>query len=362
MDVFNLLNTLTTTLGPSGMESDIATVVQEIWRPFVDRIEVDRMGNVIATKLGTGDYEGERRPRVLLSAHMDEIALMVRDVVEHNGYGFLHVTHVGGVDRRQLLGQRVTVHGRRNLTGVIACLPYTMLPDSKQGKARDFDDLVIDVGLSAEITRQHVRIGDFITFHQPLHKLLNNNVAGKALDNRASVAALTIALETLFKQTHPFDVIVTATIQEETRLMGGYNVGYSQQPDVAIAIDTAFAKQTGVSDGAFDLGSGPILDVGVAVHPAMLNKLKEAATRLEMKTSVLTHTRSSGTETDAIQLTRAGVPTALISIPIRNMHTMVETVNLKDIRRTGRLAGEFAMRCDQTFLSSLTTSLLRPQQ
>ena len=360
MDVFDLLKTLTTTPGPSGMETDIATVIAEIWRPYVDDLQFDPLGNVIATKYGIGDFVGDRRPRLLISAHMDEIALMVADVIEHNGYGFLRVVNVGGIDRRQVLGQRVVVHGKRNVPAVIGCLPFSMLAKEKQGKARDYEDIVVDTGISAEATKSLIRIGDFVTFHQPLHKLLNNIVAGKAIDNRASVAALTVALETLQGRQHSWDIIIAATIQEETRLLGGYTSAFGQKPDIAVAFDTAFATQHGVSNNAHALGSGPLLDIGVNVHPAILQGIRDAAARLEMKVNHITHTRSSGTETAAIQLTQAGIPTGLISLPIRYMHNVVEAVSTKDVKRVGRLISEFALGLDDKFLPALTDALLRP--
>ncbi len=355
MEVLDLLKTLVTTPGASGAEGDIATVVAEIWRPFVDEITVDTLGNIIATKFGSGE---EPRPKLLLSAHMDEIGLLVSNVIEHNGYGFLRVVPIGGVDRRQVLAQRVTVHGKRKLTGVIGALPANMLDESKRGKARDFEDLLVDVGLSAETTQNLVSIGDFVTFHQPVHELSGGNIAAKSVDNRACLAALTLALELLQQRTHQWDVILTATIQEETRLLGGYNVGYSQSPDIAVAFDVSHAKQSGVSDpGAYALGSGPIFDIGINVHPAVLQGLRDAASALEMGTNILVHGRHSGTETAAIQLARVGVPTGLVSIPIRYMHTMIETVNLKDIERVGRLTAEFAARLDDQFLPNITKSL-----
>ena len=358
MDVLELLKTLTATPGPSGMESDIATVIAEIWRPFADEVEIDHMGNVIATKFGSGDMP-DGRPRLMLSAHMDEIALMVTKIESHNGYGFLRVTSIGGIDKRQMLDQRVTVHGKRSMPGITACLPSSMLAEDKYGKVRDFEDMLIDVGLSAETTESLVSIGDFVTFDQPLHKLLGGNVATKALDNRACVAALTVTLKKLQKVSHAWDIVVVATIQEETSLLGGALTSFSQTPDAAIALDVAFATQTGVSHGAFALGSGPILDIGIAVHPGMLKRLRKSADALEMKYNSFIHTRHSGTETDTIQLARAGVPTGLISIPIRYMHTVVETVAIKDIKRTGRLVAQFASSLDEKFLPSLQQELMR---
>ncbi|MGB1250625.1 MAG: M42 family peptidase, partial [Candidatus Promineifilaceae bacterium] len=249
-------------------------------------------------------------------------------------------------------------HGQTPLVGVIGSLPYSMLSDDKRGKAYDYEDLLVDVGLSAEATQANVAVGDFITFNQPVHELLSGKIATKAIDNRACVAALTVALNYLQTRSHEWDLIFVATVQEETRLLGGFTAAFDQKPDAAIALDVSHAKQPGVSEpGAYAIGSGPILDIGVNIHPGMYAELIKAARALEMKTSILTHTRASGTETSAVQLTEAGIPTALISIAIRNMHTMVESLVLKDITRAGRLTGEFAARLDHKFLDKLRDSL-----
>ncbi|MBE2223688.1 MAG: M42 family peptidase, partial [Anaerolineae bacterium] len=125
MNLFKHLQTLTETPAPSGFEHKIAPVIQELWEPYVDEITTDRVGSLIAIKRGQGD---EPRPRILLAAHMDEIGLMVSEVVEHNGQGFLRVTNLGGVDIRQLYAQLVTVHGKKDFSGVMGCLPPPMLP------------------------------------------------------------------------------------------------------------------------------------------------------------------------------------------------------------------------------------------
>ena len=355
MSLLDQLKTLTQMGGPSGLETSIAATVLDLWQPLVDSAEIDHMGNVIAVKHGSGDLP---RKRLMVTAHMDELGLMVHSIETFNGYGFLRVLPLGGVDIRQLIGQRVTVHGTKPLIGVVGALPQSMLPDDKRGRAYDYEALLVDVGLSAETTQATVSVGDFITFNQPVHQLMNGRIATKAIDNRACVAALTEALRYLQTRDHSWDVVFAATIQEETRLLGGFLTAFSQKPDVAISLDVSHAKQPGVSEpGSYALGSGPILDIGVNIHPGMLAELRKAADALEMKVNLLTHTRSSGTETSAIQLTEAGIPTALISVAIRNMHTMVESVSLKDISRAGRLTGEFAARLNDTFLDKLHESL-----
>ncbi|MCP5098660.1 MAG: M42 family metallopeptidase, partial [Chloroflexi bacterium] len=340
MDTFKLLQTLTETPGPSGYEKEIANVIQAIWEPHVDTFIRDRVGNLIAIKNGSG---AEPRRRLLLAAHMDEIALMVHRIVAHNGYGFLRVTNVGGVDIRHLYGQLVTVHGQRNLTGVIGSLPGSMLPPERRNKPFGFEELVVDVGLPLSEVESLVSVGDFISFRQPLRKLQGKRVTGKALDNRASVAAVTVALDYLNGRSHEWDVIAVATVQEETRLLGAFTSAFSQQPDAAIAIDVTFGKGPGVNnDNAFELGVGPSLDLGPNVHTGMYNALKGAADALEMKVHTGTHSRASGTDAFGLQVARDGIPTGLVSIPLRYMHTMVESIDLRDLERSGRLMGEFA--------------------
>ncbi|MCP4363273.1 MAG: M42 family metallopeptidase [Chloroflexi bacterium] len=356
MDIFKLLQTLTETPGPSGYETQIANVIEELWQPYVDTITRDRLGNLIAIKQGQGP---EPRCRILLAAHMDEIGLMVREVVSYNGNGFLRLISAGGVDIRQLYGQLVVVHGRKNLHGVIGCLPDFMLPEERQKRSFGYDDLIVDVGLPLTDVEDLVSIGDFISFRQPLYKLLNGRVAGKALDNRASITAVTLCLEQLQKQTHEWDVVAVATVQEETRLLGAFTATYEQQPDAAIAIDVTFGKGPGANnDETHELGGGPALDLGPNVHTSMFNALKRAAERIEITVHTETHTRSSGTDAYGLQIARAGIPTAIVAIPLRYMHTMVESIATKDIKRAGRLLSEFISGLDDKFLDNLAADMM----
>ncbi len=360
MKPFEMLQRLSEAPGPSGFEHEVAEVITTLWQPYTDEFLRDRVGNLIAIKRGSG---AEPRRRLLLAAHMDEIALMVSRIVAHNGQGFLRVTPVGGVDRRHLYGQLVTVHGRSNLTGVLGCLPPFMLPPERRDRAFGYEDLVVDLGLPIAEVEAQVSIGDFISFRQPLRKLQGNLAAGKAIDNRASVTAVTVALEYLQNRVHTWDVVAVATCQEETRLLGAYTSAFSQYPDAAIAIDVTFGKGPGANgENVFELGSGPVIDLGPNVHPGMFKALQEAAEALEMNVSTGTHTRGSGTDAYGLQVARDGIPTGLISIPLRYMHTMVEVVDTADIERSGRLLGEFAARLDEQFLRKLANSMMGEEE
>lgn len=353
MNTFEVLKQLTETPGPSGMETGIATVVRSIWEPLADEIQSDRLGNLLAIKRGRGSENGEQPLRLLVAAHMDEIGLMVNQIEHYpdeDGWGFLRLTNVGGVDVRHLYGQQVTVHGKRDLPGIIGALPPHMLPEFNHNNSYRFDELVVDVGLRAAELRELVHVGDFISFEQPMRKLMNNRATGKAIDNRASVVAVAVALEYLQGRFHEWDVIATATVQEETRLLGAFTSAFDQHPDAAVALDVTFAKGPGTKDGElFELDGGPTLGLGPNVHPVVLQKLQNAADALEMTVHVEPHTSGSGTDAYGLQVARSGIPTGLISIPLRYMHTMVETVALADIERAGRLLGEFIARLDASF-------------
>jgi putative aminopeptidase FrvX len=203
-----------------------------------------------------------------------------------------------------------------------------------------------------------VSVGDPISFRQPLRKMLSRNVAGKALDNRASVAAVTLCLEYLQGRAFDWDLVAVATAQEETRLLGAYTAAFAEQPDAAIAIDVSFAKGAGLSDSPIILGGGPSIDIGPDIHPGMIKALRDTAKALEMKVSSTASGRPGGTDAYALQVSRAGVPTGLVSIPLRYMHTMVETVNAADVERVGRLLGEFVTRLDDKFLAEMAKGMM----
>ncbi len=356
MDTYKLLKKLTETPSPSGSEQRMIKLVTELWEPHADTVSTDRLGSVFATKRGRGE---EPRCRLMLAAHIDEIGLMVTEILDRGGYGFLHVTNVGGVDVRPLYSQSVTVHGREDLFGILASLPPRMLPADRRSKAYGFEDFVVDTGLPTATVEELVEVGDFITFEQPLRKLLGKNVTGKAVDNRASVAAVTICLEHLNGRHFDWDVVAVGTVQEETRLLGAYTGAFSQRPDAAIALDVTFARGAGLSEKAMpELGSGPVIDIGPNVHPGILHALKDAAEAIEMDVSTTIHTRGSGTDAFGLQVARSGVPTGLISMPIRYMHTMVETINTKDIERAGRLLAEFITRLDGEFLDKIARAMM----
>ena len=360
MNTFDLIKTLTETPGPSGFEGDIAAIIHEIWEPLVDELHQDRVGSLVGIKYGRGNLpEGGKRPRILIAAHMDELGLMVTNILDNNGHGFLRVVNLGGVDVRQLANQRVMVHGRRNIPGLLGALPASMLPADKQDNAYDYETLVVDTGLPfAELSKQ-VSIGDAISFHQPLRQLNGSNITGKALDNRVSVAAVTIALENLQHQPHLWDVIVLASCQEETRLLGAATTAYRYHPELAIAVDVTFGQGPSTSDpNSFILGDGPTISHAPDVHPGVVAGLKKAAESLEMKTQNEYAARGGGTDAYYMQIAHSGIPTGIVGIPLRYMHTMVESIHTKDVERSGRLLAQYISQLNGDTIGKLQEELM----
>lgn len=347
MDLIPLVKRLSESSGISGREESIRTLVSETLNPLSDEVQVDKMGSVTAIKRGSGKRP---RRRVMLAAHMDEIGLMVNDIKD----GFLRVTAVGGVDPRVLLAQEVVVHGRQDLSGVIASKPPHLLRDDDQNKSVAVKQLWIDIGLSQTQARRQVQVGDLVSIRRSVVELKNDLLAGKAFDNRVSIAALIVCLEALSTQRHTWDVLSIATVQEETTMLGASTSAYKHVPDIAIVVDVTFGSQAGAGDvGTFPLGKGATIGVGPNMHPKITERLLEVARQNEMDVHIEPLPGSSGTDAWAMQVVRAGIPCGLISIPLRSMHTPVETVATKDIERAGRLLASFIVGLDDAFFDSL---------
>lgn len=346
MDTHELLQTLANAPGPAGREDTVSTILRDLWQPLADELHVDALGNLIALQRGTTSATADRRA-VMAAAHMDEIGLIVTGIERE----FLRIHALGGVDRRVLLGLEVRVHGRTELPGIIGSRPPHILPAADRQKVLPWHELFVDVGLAEEDVKKLVRVGDHITIHQPVTSLKSNRAAGKAMDNRASVAALTLALEALHNRKHTWDFYAVATVQEEVGVKGAITSAYGVAPDLAVALDVTFAKQYNDSDpGAFELGKGPTIGVGPNCHPQIVTRLDKAATAEEIPTNIEPLPGSSGTDAWGIQVAREGIPCGLISIPVRYMHQPVETVDLKDIERAGRLLTSFVARLESDYI------------
>jgi endoglucanase len=350
MDTLTHLKELCSAPGLSGYENPVREIIRAAWAPLADEVKVDRLGSLWATKRGAGK---EPRRKLMLAAHMDAIGLMVTQVEGE----FLRVTSVGGVDARVMPGQLVTVHGAQDLPGLVAQPPAFLLSKANREGVVPVAELLVDVGLPADEVAKRVHVGDVVSFAQPPQELQNGAVMAKSMDNRASVAAVTVCLDALQHLPHVWDVIAVATVQEEVGLKGARASAFALEPDLAIAIDVTHGDGPNVkefSSKTVKLDSGPALGLGPNIHTGLFNAVKAVADRLELPHTVEVMPAHSGTDAFAIQIARAGIPTLVVSIPLRNMHTPVEMLMLKDVNRVGRLLAEFAAGLSVDFMSSLT--------
>ena len=346
-DPMDHLKRLVETHAPSGYEAPVAELLREEWAELVDEFDADRLGSLIGVKRATSEAKGKRK--IMLAAHMDEIGLMVREIED----GFIYVHRISGIDPRVMLAQPVLVHGERALPGMVATMPPHMLTAAERKQFPPIDALVVDVGLPAEEVERLVRVGDLVTVEGPMINLKGRLVASKAMDDRCCVAVITACLELLRNMNHSWDVMAVATVQEEVGLRGATTAANHIEPDCAIALDVGFAEQPGVKT-AIKLGGGPLMGIGANFHPKMVRRLQDIAAYYDIKWQADIIPARAGYDSWAIQVSRGGVPTALLGIPLRNMHSPVETLDLKDIERTGRLLAHFICALDEEFVEFLS--------
>jgi len=344
----SFLKQLISVAGLSGYESPARELIELAWRPLADTLQVSRLGSLHALRCGAAPAP---RPTLLYAAHMDAIGMMVSGIVD----GFLRISEVGGLSPRVLPGQLVTVHGRRDLPGVIVPLPPALLPAEAGARLSWLGGLLIDLGLTASEVQELTRVGDLVSFAQPPIELSDTYLAGHSLDNRASIAALTGCLQALQSRQTAWDVWCAATVQEEETFGGALTSAFQLQPTLAVAVDVTFGRAPGIAaHQSLPLDKGPTLGWGANIHPGLYRAFKELAERLEIPYQTEPMPVYSGTDAWVMQIAAEGIPTMVLSIPLRYMHSPVEMVSLKDIDRAARLLAEFAVQLEADFMSRLT--------
>ena len=333
--------------GLSGNEGPVRERIAQEWRPLADELHVSKVGSLHGLRRGHGP---ELRPRILLAGHMDAVGMMGTGV----GDGFLRLTEVGGLDPRILPGQPVTVHGRRDLPGLIVQPPDRLLPPERNGNPAKLGDLLVDTGLLPDEVGRLVRTGDLVSYAQPPIELSGDVISGHTQDNRASVTAITACLQELQHMEHAWDVWAVATTQEEETFAGAYTSPWEIRPDIAIALDVTFAKGPNSTDyRTYDMNKGPTLGWGPNVHPAIHNAIKAVAEKLDIPFQIELMPRHPGTDAFALQVVAEGIPTMVVGIPLRYMHTPVESGSFKNIERAGHLLAEFIARLEPDFTKKI---------
>ncbi len=356
MSLENLLIELSEASGVSGHEDAVSRIVAREMEPFADEISYSRLGSVIALKRATRTRRHKSRasqsPKLLFEAHIDEIGLMVTALDR----GVIRFVAVGSFDPRVLLAQDVLVHGRETLPGIIGARPPHVLTAEERGKPVPLNDLFIDVGLSDARLRALVSVGDTITIDRRVSRLCNGRFAGKAFDDRCAVVAVIEALKQLSQVEHGWDIYAVANVQEEhgTFYPGAFTSTFQVRPDVAIALDVTHAEQPGMSAvNAVALGKGPGLALGPNIHHTVHTKLMQVARSREIPHQITAYAGSTGTDAWAMQVVSTGIPTGLLDLPLRYMHTSVETIALADIEYSARLLAAFSAELDESFYRDL---------
>ncbi len=308
----------------------------ELIRSFFDKdtdIRTDANGNIIAS-IGRTDSKDV----IMLEAHNDTIGFVVTFIDEN---GFLKLSNCGGTDRRVLPGSRVNVLGKKHIRGIVCCLP-PHLSDGGEDKAPDADGIYVDTGLAKSELEKYVSAGDKVAVYSKPEKLIGKRFKAAGLDNKAGVAVLIRAAQLIKKQKTDICIKIVLSSQEETGLVGSRTAGFSVKPDCALVVDVSFAKQACVSEeksgklskGAM-LGLSPILDRG------LYRELEEICIKNSIPYQKEIMGGSTGTNADVISTAGEGVRTALVSIPLRNMHTQAETVDIDDLENTAKLISLF---------------------
>jgi endoglucanase len=350
MPIPSLLHTLLTAPGPSGYESAAAAAWRDAAAEFAE-VHVDNLGSSVARVKGTAGG-----PLLAIVGHIDEIGVYVTHIDDD---GFLRFGGVGGWDPIVLVGQRVTLLTRAgSVDGVIGKKPIHLMKEEDRKRVPELKDLHVDIGAkNGEDARARVRIGDVGVIAGDPIELPNNRVISRAMDNRIGCfVALEAARLVAEAGGAPGDVAAVAAVQEEITFAGSTTTAFSLEPDLAIAVDVTFATdQPGIELGELTkhpLGSGPSLMRGSTLHPRIFELLHETAEAEGIPFTVASSARFTGTDADAIHLARAGIPTGLISVPLRYMHSPVEMAQMDDVENAARLIAAFAQRlaADMSFV------------
>lgn len=344
MTIPPLLHDLLTAFGPSGSETAAAGVWRDAAAPFAE-VGGNSMGSVWARVPGTGEGTS-----VAFMGHIDEIGVMVTHIDEK---GFLWLGQVGGWDPSVLVGQRVELMtAAGSIPGVIGRKPIHLMEPDEREKAPKTKELHIDIGAtSEEEARAMVRVGDSAIIAAKPLELPGGRIVSRSLDNRVGCYLALRAAELVAEAGGaPGDVYAVAAVQEETDLSGARVVAHELQPDCAVVLDVGFcADAPGVDParvGKHALGKGPVLARGSMLHPKLFELLTETAAAQEIPHTVQAAPRFTSTDADEVQRTRGGIPTTLVEVPSRYMHSPVEMVQLSDLEHAARLLAAFAQRLE----------------
>lgn len=339
---FDFLKRLLETPSPSGFEVRGQRVWAAYAERFAEKIESDSYGNVFAM------LNPEGSPKILLAGHSDELGLMISHITED---GFLYFKGIGGVDRAMLRGRRVIVHNIAGpVSGVTGHLAIHMQEPDDRKKVPEFHEVFIDIGVGSKAEAEKlVRVGDAVTMDANVLSLAGDRIAARGCDNRIGTWSAAEALRHLATERERLraSVVAVSTIQEENGLYGATMAGYRVRPDVALVVDVTHATDIPICSkpkhGDVKLGGGPVVSIGSANHPVLVERLRKIAAEKTIPVQFEVNPRFTGTDADAIFVQRGGIPTVCIGLPNRYMHSPVEVIDLTDLDALARLLAEFCL-------------------
>ncbi|MBN1427781.1 MAG: M42 family metallopeptidase [Anaerolineae bacterium] len=339
-----ILKQLSESIGVSGAEVEVRDLILKLIKPHIDDIKTDTIGNIIATRKGTG----ESKLKVMLDAHMDEVGLMV---IGHDSNGMLRVAAIGGIDDRILLGKRVLV-GPKKLPGVIGAKPIHLLDNDEFESVVKIDALRVDIGAeSKKSAEKKAPLGTRIAF-DTRYADLGKMARGKAFDDRVGCAVLVHVLQS---ERLPFDLIGAFTVQEEVGVRGAKIAAYTVNPDLAVVLEGTIADDLPKEDDVSPVtkpGKGPALSImdRSTIYDARLNRwLTETAELLNLSIQIK-QPGIGGTDGSAIHLSREGIPTVAVSVPCRYIHSPAAMLNKRDYQNTIKLVRAALERLDGSIL------------
>jgi putative aminopeptidase FrvX len=344
VSVPDVLRRLLTAPGPSGYEQAPAAVFREACAEFAE-VTHDSVGSTVARVVGTAGG-----PVLAIVGHIDEIGLIVHHIDDD---GFLWFTNVGGWDPVILVGQRLEIITRNGpVIGVVGKKPIHLLNEEERRKAPELKHLHIDIGAKdGDDARSLVRVGDVAVIVGEPVELPNDRVISRSMDNRIGCFVAYEAARLVAEAGGaPGDVCAVAVSQEEITFAGARTTAFALEPDLAIVVDVTFATDAPDTNekevGRHRFGSGPVLQRGATLHPQIFELMHDVGEAEEIPFTATASARSTGTDADAIHISRAGVPTGVVSVPLRYMHTPVEMVQLDDVHNAARLIAAFAQRLE----------------
>lgn len=339
-EIKNNLKELCLSVGVVGLENIASQKAAELLKQYTDDVSIDYFGNVI----GIIHSKKENAKTLLLDAHIDEIGMIVTSIDDK---GFVKVANCGGMDRRLLAAQEVTIHGtNKDIIGIIGSKPPHLEKGDEATQVPEVDNIFIDIGYTKEQAEQHITLGDRVTINSAFQEMLNNRVSVKAMDDRSGVVSILEALRLLKGKELDVNLAILFSSQEEIGGTGARVGSYGISPDYAIAVDVSFAYTSDADEHKCGkMGKGVMIGVSALLDKKMSDDLIAIAKEKEIphQIEVLTG-RSTGTNADHILITKGGVRTAILSIPEKYMHTPIEMVEIGDIEAVAQLMAEYAQK------------------